>query len=81
MNRHKGRQHAILHKRHAEGCADADGLEGRGFLRRDLGQIVVDDQRPPGAQFLDRQFAEVGERVVADDALVTGGRPIAADLK
>ena len=79
MDRHQRGEPAFLDQRHADGRADADALERRGLLRRQLLQVVVDHQRPAGAEILDRELAEIRQAVVADDVHRARRRPVAAD--
>ena len=78
---HQCSQPSFLDQRHAYGRADADCLEGRGFLRRQLLQIVIHHQRPARAEIGHRQPAEIGQAVVSDDVTRMRRRPVAADGK
>ncbi|MEA2941266.1 MAG: hypothetical protein QOD09_1795 [Bradyrhizobium sp.] len=79
MDRHQRGQSALLHQRHADGGANADILEGRGFFRLQFLQIVIHYQRLAVAEVCNRQLAEVGQPVVPDDMLRAGRSPVAAD--
>jgi hypothetical protein len=79
VDRHQRREPASPHEGHADGGGDADRLEGRGLMRSQLGEVVIDDQRLARAQPLHRQNAEVGEAVVTDDAGRSWRGPVPAD--
>src|SRR5690348_814183 len=78
VDRHQRREPALLDERHADGGADTHTLERRGFLRRKLPQVIVDDQGFAGAKLQHGALAEIGKAVVSQD--VPGARrgPVAA---
>ncbi len=76
---HQRGQAAVLYQRHADGRADADRPKGRCRLGRNVGVVVVDDERMARAQIGNRKLAEVGEMIMADDRLRSFGVPVAAD--
>jgi hypothetical protein len=76
---HQRRQPPFLDERHTDGGGDPDILERRRLFGRQFLQIVVDDERQAGAEFLDGQRSEIGEAVMADDAGRSRRRPIATD--
>ncbi len=79
VNGHQCGQPAFLDQRHADGGGDVELLEGRRVGGGQTGEVIVDDEGFAGAQLLDRQTAERGEAVVADDAHAARRRPIATD--
>jgi hypothetical protein len=76
---HERGEAAFLHQRHADGGGDPDVLERRGLLRRELAEVVVDDERQAGAEVRHRELAKVSEAVVPDDARQARCRPVATD--
>ena len=79
MHRHQRGQPALLDERHADGRADADVQEGLGCFGRQFGADVLHHQGFARAEIGDREAAEIGEAVMADDAGRTFRAPVAAD--